>query len=197
MSNDSRPPAWQPVFSDAVARALAKWPDVPACHGWLALDRRGRWRVAGGPISHPGAIAFLNAHYAVDAEGGWYVQNGPQTAYVDLELAPWIVSVAADGSLSTHTGLPVDTGDDLFVTDQGDVLFTTARGLAAVSDRDLVAFAARFHGADGAQALALLAGLTGDDSVALCDADGRVHRACAITEAALLARFHVVRKPRP
>ncbi|WP_416346426.1 DUF2946 family protein, partial [Escherichia coli] len=23
---------------------MAKWPNVPNCFGWLALDRRGQWR---------------------------------------------------------------------------------------------------------------------------------------------------------
>ena len=32
-------------MDEAVHRALAKWPNVPACYGWLALDRRGRWRM--------------------------------------------------------------------------------------------------------------------------------------------------------
>ena len=26
-----------------VEAALKKWPNVPACHGWLALDARGDW----------------------------------------------------------------------------------------------------------------------------------------------------------
>ena len=29
------------------AEMLAKWPDVPACYEWLALDRRGQWRLQG------------------------------------------------------------------------------------------------------------------------------------------------------
>ena len=26
-----------------VEAALRKWPNVPHCHGWLALDARGDW----------------------------------------------------------------------------------------------------------------------------------------------------------
>ena len=30
-------------MDDIVRQALAKWPNVPHCYGWLALDARGRW----------------------------------------------------------------------------------------------------------------------------------------------------------
>ena len=37
---------------------------VPAVFGWLALDRRGRWRVQGATIRHAGSVAFINRNYA-------------------------------------------------------------------------------------------------------------------------------------
>ena len=30
-------------MDDIVKQALAKWPNVPDCYGWLGLDARGRW----------------------------------------------------------------------------------------------------------------------------------------------------------
>ena len=30
-------------MDDIVKQALAKWPNVPDCYGWLALDARGNW----------------------------------------------------------------------------------------------------------------------------------------------------------
>ena len=30
-------------MDDIVKQAMAKWPHVPACSGWLGLDERGRW----------------------------------------------------------------------------------------------------------------------------------------------------------
>ena len=30
-------------MDDIVRQALAKWPNVPACYGWLGLDARGNW----------------------------------------------------------------------------------------------------------------------------------------------------------
>jgi hypothetical protein len=32
-------------MDDIVKAAMAKWPDVPDCYGWLALDARGNWRM--------------------------------------------------------------------------------------------------------------------------------------------------------
>lgn len=187
---------YQPVFSEGVQRALAKWPNVPACHGFLTLDRRGRWRVDGGVITHPGAVAFLNRHYASDGNGRWYVQNGPQTAYVDLELAPWILSIAPDGALSTHTGMAVDGFGALFVTDAGDVLVDTPLGLAAIADRDLSLFAGGLRTPDGADALDVLAGLGAGAEASVATADGVLHPVRRVDEAALLARYAIERRPR-
>ncbi|MGE3771574.1 MAG: DUF2946 family protein [Gammaproteobacteria bacterium] len=200
MTNESSPapaPAWRPGFSEAVERALAKWPNVPACHGWLTLDRRGRWRIGDGPITHPGAVAFLNAHYASDEHGAWYVQNGPQRAWVDLELAPWILTVEPDGSLRTQTGATLDATGELYVTEHGDVLLATPRGLAAVSDRDLEAFARLFSANGGAEVLDELAGLAPGAELELRDRAGQRRRVSAGTEAEILARHRVQRRPRP
>ena len=30
-------------MDDIVKQAMAKWPNVPACSGWLGLDARGQW----------------------------------------------------------------------------------------------------------------------------------------------------------
>jgi hypothetical protein len=30
-------------MDDIVKQALAKWPHVPHCYGWLGLDARGNW----------------------------------------------------------------------------------------------------------------------------------------------------------
>lgn len=48
---------------------VVQWPKVPACYGWLSLDRRGCWRLKGQVISHRGLISFINSHY--DADGSW------------------------------------------------------------------------------------------------------------------------------
>lgn len=79
-------------LSDAMKQAPApdlsaavEWPKVPACYGWLSLDRRGCWRLKGHAISHPGLISFINSHYGADVSGNWVFQNGPQAVFVALD----------------------------------------------------------------------------------------------------------------
>lgn len=105
-----------------VEAALLKWPNVPHCHGWLALDARGDWymrdervqaagpfpRVKGSRIEHEKLRGFIHRNYAHDAAGAWFFQNGPQRVYVALEAAPWVWRIdGAPGAwkVSSHTGL--------------------------------------------------------------------------------------------
>ncbi len=106
-----------------VEAALRKWPHVPHCYDWLALDARGDWymrdervqaagpfpAVKGSRIRHDKLLAFIHRNYAVDSAGCWYFQNGPQRVYVELEAAPWVwrIGPAAEGwPLTSHTGQP-------------------------------------------------------------------------------------------
>ena len=101
-------------MDDIVKQAMTKWPDVPHCHGWLALDARGVFRMRdevaqtnnlpGDPIRHAALLAFIHRNYACDAESAWYFQNGPQRVYVELEATPFIWRIAAGFSVAAHTG---------------------------------------------------------------------------------------------
>jgi Protein of unknown function (DUF2946) len=87
-----------------VKAALKKWPNVPACVGWLALDARGDWymrderiqargpfpQVKGSRIEHDKLIEFIGRNYECDGDGAWFFQNGPQRVYVELEAAPQV-----------------------------------------------------------------------------------------------------------
>ena len=91
-------------MDDIVKQALAKWPNVPDCYGWLGLDARGRWYLrddatqGAGPfpqnkgqlLAHDKLIAFIARNYDADAKGQWFFQNGPQRVYVELEATPWM-----------------------------------------------------------------------------------------------------------
>ncbi len=123
-----------------VARALAKWPSVPACYGWLGLSGRGDWLLQGAPIAHAGLRDFLSRHYQADTRGCWFVQNGPQRVYVELELAPWIFRLDGGHRLTTHTGHLVARLDSLIVTDAAQIFMLTEFGFGALSDRDLAQF---------------------------------------------------------
>lgn len=140
-------------MDDSVKLALAKWPNVPSCTGWLALDRRGNWRMrdeaaqraaaAGSPIRHAALIGFINRNYAVDQDGCWYFQNGPQRVYVELAYTPWVVRLHWENGglrLSDQGGAEFipHTG---WLDDAGAVLFSDeAQRIALLHDHDLDLF---------------------------------------------------------
>lgn len=82
-------------MDDLVRQALARWPAVPDCTGWLALDARGRWRIGEAeagqrkPVTHTAMIAFINRNYLA-AGRCWIFQNGPQRVFVELEYTPFV-----------------------------------------------------------------------------------------------------------
>ncbi|VVD81466.1 DUF2946 family protein [Pandoraea anhela] len=106
-------------MDEIVRQAMAKWPNVPHCYGWLALDRRGQWRMrdeqvqaegtAGDPIRHDALIAFIARNYASDEAGRWYFQNGPQRVYVSLAYAPLVVRLTWNATANDGHGAPVLT----------------------------------------------------------------------------------------
>lgn len=129
----------------SVLRGIARWPDVPAVYGWLALDRRGNWLLkdpAGdgfGRIGNEALRAFIGRNYAADARGCWYFQNGPQRVYVRLAYTPLVVR--HDGvALVDHCGRPVQAAAR-FLDDEGSMLILGQHGIALLDDRDLARFA--------------------------------------------------------
>lgn len=124
-------------FSPEVLRAMERWPDVPRCCGWLALDTRGHWLIKNQRITHARTVAFLNRHYAQDGEGRWYVQNGPQQAFVDLAYTPWIFRLSGEGQFVTHTGLCCLQPQTVYSDDEGNLLLLGEMGLGLIDDRDL------------------------------------------------------------
>lgn len=127
-------------MTESAASALPRWPDVPDCFGWLSLDRRGHWRLKAEKISHPGLIAYLNHNYTHDACGNWLVTNGPQRVFVELECAPLVLRLLAEGTLRTHVGSVVRATGRVCITDAGDCLIETPAGAGLLDDRDLAAF---------------------------------------------------------
>jgi hypothetical protein len=90
-------------MDEQVLRSLIKWPNVPDCFGWLALDRRGQWRMRdefaqhnklpGQLITHRSFNEFISRNYACDHLGRYFFQNGPQRVYVTLDATPWIARI--------------------------------------------------------------------------------------------------------
>ena len=149
-------------MDEIVKAALAKWPNVPNCYGWLGLDARGNWYLrddraqaagpfAGGPATSKGAllkhdklIAFIERNYESDEAGRWFFQNGPQRVYVELEATPWIWRVAADFSVTSHTGMAARVQRCL-VDDEGRLYLDTTGGFGLVHTSDMV------HAADAVE----------------------------------------------
>ena len=90
-------------MDEQVLRSLIKWPNVPHCFGWLALDRRGQWRMRdeyaqanqlpGNVIQHAALNEFIARNYAHDSLGRYFFQNGPQRVFVTLDTTPWIARI--------------------------------------------------------------------------------------------------------
>ena len=125
-------------MDDWVLKALQRWPNVPALFGWLGLDRRGRWLIQGGTITHTRIIATINRNYAADEHGRWYFQNGPQRGYIQLESTPLILFVAEDqSSLVTHTGQPVAQVTNAYLDEEGALVLLTEHGPGELIGSDL------------------------------------------------------------
>jgi len=139
-------------MDDIVKAAMLKWPQVPNCHGWLALGARGQWfmrddriqaagpfpRVLGSRIEHTKLLEFIHRNYACDAAGAWYFQNGPQRVYVDLEVTPyvWRIAMADSGwAVTAHTGTAAQV-TDAFVDENGRLFLNSDLGLGLVHSLD-------------------------------------------------------------
>ena len=159
-------------MDDIVKQAMAKWPNVPHCYGWLALDARGAFRMrddnaqknnlAGDPIRHTALLAFIHRNYACDASGCWYFQNGPQRVYVDLEATPYIARTDPAAGFVLHDGQPMASLEQVYLTDEGQLILKDAAHAAMLDDRDLATCLPQlqWHGqaVEDAQLLAWLAG---------------------------------------
>ena len=118
---------------------MARWPDVPAVYGWLALDRRGNWLIKGERIINHALREFIARNYEADSAGRWYFQNGPQRVYVSLAYTPFVVHYEGP-TLVDHCGEAFSV-QALYVDDEGSVLMKGARSVALLDDRDLARFA--------------------------------------------------------
>jgi hypothetical protein len=141
-------------MDDLVRQAMAKWPNVPDCYGWLGLDARGHWYMRddaaqaqgsfasgqpgakGSRLQHEKLMAFIERNYAADAQGHWYFQNGPQRVFVELEITPWVWRVSEQGLVQSHIRQPAEVARA--VTDeQGWLYLLTDIGFGVVHTLDV------------------------------------------------------------
>ncbi|HEY8101362.1 MAG TPA: DUF2946 family protein [Burkholderiaceae bacterium] len=134
-------------MDEIVKQAMAKWPKVPHCYGWLALDARGAWRMRdersqtlnllGDKIVHTALVGFINRNYLHDDQGRWYFQNGPQRVYVNLEATPYIAHTDPAHGLVLHTGEALCAIDAAWMTENGQLVFRSGEKIALIDDRDM------------------------------------------------------------
>lgn len=150
-------------MDEIVRHAMAKWPNVPAVFGWLALDTRGAWLIKNERITNARMVDFIQRNYAVDAHGRWFFQNGPQRVFVRLAYTPWVLRFHG-GRLLTQTGLCVEELRDAWLDEDGVLVLRTEHGIGVADDRDVEDLAMRFTDSAGRR--------LGDDE--LLEALGRV-----------------------
>jgi hypothetical protein len=195
-------------MDEIVKQAMAKWPNVPHCYGWLALDARGAWRMrdaaarrAGTPgdkLANVALVGFINRNYARDARGCWYFQNGPQRVYVNLEATPFIARTDPQAGLLLHTGQALPAIERAFIGTHGEIIVQHGAIVAQLDDRDAAPMLALLE-CDGAPAQdeALLHWLeTGAGSITLRFA-GAAIPVERIESEEIAGRFQFVRTPLP
>lgn len=141
-------------MDDIVKLALAKWPNVPHCFGWLGLDARGNWHlrddptqalgpfVSSNPLSkgallqHAKLIDFIQRNYESDPQGQWFFQNGPQRVYVELAATPFVWRVQQDFSVTDHMGRAARVQRCL-LDEQGHLYLDTDTGFGLVHSMDM------------------------------------------------------------
>jgi hypothetical protein len=142
------------AMDDIVRQAIAKWPNVPDCWGWLGLDARGNWYMrddrtqAAGPfpqakgslLRHDKLVEFIHRNYESDERGRWFFQNGPQRVYVELENTPLVFRIGPDRSVAAHTGRSAHVKQAI-VDDEGRVYLDTDVGFGLVHTLDVEAAA--------------------------------------------------------
>lgn len=141
-------------MDDIVKQAMAKWPNVPDCYGWLGLDARGNWYMRddkaqalgpfnsgvpgckGSELRHEKLIDFIGRNYAPDGRGCWYFQNGPQRVFVELQATPLIWRLQPDGSVHDHTGRRA-TIESSWLDELGHLYLQADSGLGLVHSQDV------------------------------------------------------------
>ena len=156
-------------MDDIVRQAIAKWPKVPNCYGWLGLDARGNWymrddkaQVAGPFATAPGddagkagkgsllqhekLIDFIARNYESDARGQWFFQNGPQRVYVELQATPliWRIDPTPAFTVVAHTGQPASV-QRCVVDEAGRLYLQTDLGFGLIHTQDMT------HAADAVE----------------------------------------------
>ena len=193
-------------MDDIVKQAMAKWPNVPHCFGWLALDARGNWRMRdeaaqradapGDKLQNAALVGFINRNYEHDDKGWWYFQNGPQRVYVNLEATPFIARTDPAQGFVLQTGQALGTVEAVFMTELGTLILQAGEIVAQLDDRDVASVLARMELEGRPASIEAVMAWLEDDSAALMLAIGEQRVAVErLAAEALPRRFGYVQLP--
>ena len=139
------------MLDEAVRKAMERWPNVPDVFGWLRLDRRGQWLIKDETIANVTVRDFISRNYLRTDGGAYAFQNGPQRVFVELDYAPWVVSLQPSGELRLHTGATCGVPKAAWMDEAGALLLEIDDTAALLDDRDLDAFSDWLVALDGSQ----------------------------------------------
>jgi hypothetical protein len=146
-------------MDEIVRQAMAKWPNVPDCYGWLGLDARGQWLMRddrvqalgtfqegpsaakGSVLQHDKLIAFIERNYACNEKGWWYFQNGPQRVFIELAQTPFIWRMNDAFDVQAHTGASAQA-KACWLDEMGRAYLETDIGFGLVHTMDVPRLAA-------------------------------------------------------
>jgi hypothetical protein len=195
-------------MDEIVKQAMAKWPNVPHCYGWLALDARGAWRMRdetaqraslpGDKLTNAALVGFINRNYQHDDRGCWYFQNGPQRVYLVLEATPFIARTDPSAGFVLHTGQPFGAPESAWLTEAGQLILQSGEVIAQLDDRDVAPVLGSLE-LDGKPVAdeALVAWLQGAGGEMVLAHAGRRVQVQRIESALLAERFGFVKQPAP
>jgi hypothetical protein len=144
-------------MDEIVKQALAKWPNVPHCYGWLGMDARGDYymrddacqhagpfqsyrtspRAKGSRVTHEKLLAFIHRNYIHDERGAWFFQNGPQRVYVELESTPYVFRLSSDGTIKSHAETIVQL-QMAYLDEDGRLYLDTSGGFGEMHSQDML-----------------------------------------------------------
>jgi len=141
-------------MDDIVRQAMAKWPNVPHCYGWLGLDERGNWYMrddrvqAAGPFPQAkGSVALQRSEEAdrlhppqlrtMTSTASGSSRTGRSASYVELQRRPGSGAWTLPVPVASHTGAAAQVRAS-FVDESGRLYLETDRGFGLVHTQDIV-----------------------------------------------------------
>lgn len=110
--SEKQAPNGLPTYHPTAPESEAEIPSHFLVDGLLSLKQDGRWLFKGGEIDHHGLCSFLLRQLRLTIEGEYWVVNGPQRAFVEVEDTPYLVQAVVIGKDGTPPVLRLNDGSE-------------------------------------------------------------------------------------